>query len=126
MAPKQVVESDKGLKSPLLSQAIVHNGTVYVSGNVGLDIAANKIVEGSTYDRSVQALKNIEVVLQEAGSSLSNLVKVNIYITSMENYAAVNKAYLELIPDPKPARTCVAVKELPFGTDVEIEAIAHL
>ena len=76
MAPKQVVKSDKGLKSPLLNQAIVHNGTVYVSGHVGLDVATNQIVEGSAYDRAVQALKNIDIVLQEAGSSLSNLVKV--------------------------------------------------
>jgi enamine deaminase RidA (YjgF/YER057c/UK114 family) len=53
MAPKQVVVSDKGIKSPLFSQAIIHNGTVYVAGNIGLDVAANKVVEGSVADRTV-------------------------------------------------------------------------
>lgn len=81
MSPKQVVNSAQGLQSPLLSQAIVHNGVVYVSGNVGRDNVANKMVEGGTYERSVQALKNIDIVLQEAGSSLSNLVKVTHHQT---------------------------------------------
>ena len=93
MAPKQQVVSDKAMKSPLLSQAIIHNGTVYVSGNVGMDPATNKFVEGSVSDRTVreviafathsslilaerQALENIRVVLEEAGSSLQNLIKV--------------------------------------------------
>jgi len=126
MAPKQVVTSDKGLKSPLFSQAIIHNGTVYCSGSVGLVPATGKLVEGSVEDRTRQALDNLKVVLEEAGSSLQNIVKMNIFITDMADYAAMNKAFLEIVPDPKPCRTCVAVKELPMKTDVEIECIAHL
>ncbi|KAG9770074.1 hypothetical protein ABEF95_008724 [Exophiala dermatitidis] len=126
MAPKQPVVSEKGLKSPLFSQAIIHNGTVYVSGNIGIDPASGKLVEGSITDRTKQALENIKNVLEEAGSSLQNIVKMNIFIVDMADYAAMNKAFLEIIPDPKPARTCVCVKELPMQTDVEIECIAHL
>lgn len=110
MAPKQVVFSEKGLKSNLLSQAIIHNGTIYVSGHIGLDTATMQVVEGSVADRTKKALENIQVVLEEAGSSLQNILKVihpllrmrrrythycakmNIYITSMEDYAAMNKA----------------------------------
>ncbi|EXJ85099.1 endoribonuclease L-PSP [Capronia epimyces CBS 606.96] len=126
MAPKQPVVSEKGIKSPLFSQAIVHNGTVYVSGNIGLVPATGKIVEGSVADRTRQALENIKNVLEEAGSSLQNIVKINIFLTDMADYAAMNKAFLEIVPDPKPARSCVCVKELPNKTDVEIECIAHL
>ncbi|KAK5049476.1 hypothetical protein LTR84_004405 [Exophiala bonariae] len=92
MAPKQVVFSEKGLKSPLLSQAIIHNGTVYVSGHIGLDTATNQVVEGSVADRTRKALENIKIVLEEAGSSLEKILKMNIYITSMQDYAAMNQA----------------------------------
>ncbi|KIX07594.1 uncharacterized protein Z518_02247 [Rhinocladiella mackenziei CBS 650.93] len=117
MTPKQQITSEKGLKSPLFSQAIVHNGTVYVSGNIGIVPSTMQIVEGTVADRTKQALENIKVVLEEAGSSLQNIVKMNIYLTNMEDYAAMNEAFLKTIPDPKPARTCVCVKELPFKTD---------
>ncbi|KAJ9611358.1 hypothetical protein H2200_004542 [Cladophialophora chaetospira] len=126
MAPKQIVSTEKGLKSNLLSQATIHNGTVFVSGNIGLDMSTMKVVEGSVADRTKQALENIRVVLEAAGSSFEQLLKVNIYLTSMDDYSAMNATYVKIIPDPKPARTCVCVKELPFKTDVEIEAIAAL
>lgn len=77
MAPKQVVFSEKGLKSNLLSQAIVHNGTIYVSGHIGIDTATMQVVEGSVADRTRKALENIQVVLEEAGSSLKNILKVD-------------------------------------------------
>jgi 2-iminobutanoate/2-iminopropanoate deaminase len=70
----------------------------------------------STHTR--QALQNISTVLDAAGSSLNNIIKATVYLTSMDNYAAHNKVWCELIPDPKPARTCVAVAGLPMGTDV--------
>ncbi|KIV82588.1 hypothetical protein PV11_04688 [Exophiala sideris] len=126
MAPKQPITSEKGIKSPLFSQAIVHNGTVYCSGSVGIDPSTMKVVEGSVADRTKQVFENIKNVLEEAGSSLQNIVKMNIYLTDMADYAAMNNVFLATIPDPKPARTCVCVKELPGKTDVEIEVIAHL
>lgn len=69
---------------------------------------------------------NLQAVLEAAGTSIDNVVKVNIFLTKMENFAAINKVYAEFFhKDPKPARTCVAVHELPLGTDVEIECTAH-
>lgn len=76
MANRQVVDAAKGLKTPLLSQGIIHGNTVFVSGNVGLDTSTNKIIEGSVSDRTRQALQNIQVVLEEAGSSLQRMLKV--------------------------------------------------
>ncbi|RSL61695.1 hypothetical protein BHE90_002195 [Fusarium euwallaceae] len=111
---------------PQFSQAIKHNGLVFCSGNIGA-IPGKKLelVEGTVKDRTRQALKNIEAVLKEAGSSLQNVVKVNIFITKMADFALVNEAYDEFFTEaPKPARTCVAVFELPLGTDVEIECTA--
>ncbi|KAK5942274.1 hypothetical protein PMZ80_004837 [Knufia obscura] len=126
MPAREVITAADGLRSPLLSQAIKYGDTIYLSGSVGMDFTTMKLIEGSVADRTKKALQNLEIVLKEAGSSLNNLLKVNIYIKSMQDYAAMNHAYTEMIPDPKPARTCVAVADLPMGTDVEIECTAHL
>jgi reactive intermediate/imine deaminase len=74
-----------------------------------------------------QALTNLSEVLKAAGSGIENVVKVNIFLTNMENFAAMNKVYDTFFSkEPKPCRTCVAVHQLPLGTDVEIELTAHL
>ena len=93
----------------------------------------------------MQCIRNLSAVLEEAGSSLHNVVRVGVFLTDMSNFAAMNKVYETMFKDPKPVsasqlslravclrdvhlqcRTCVAVKELPMRTDVEIECIAHL
>ncbi|GJN72704.1 endoribonuclease L-PSP [Purpureocillium lilacinum] len=130
MAPKyEAVRTDGApLPLPQFSQAVKYNGMVYCSGNIGaVPGKAFELVEGTVKDRARQALRNISAVLEAAGSRLENIVKLNIYITSMKDFALVNEAYDEFFTwDPKPARTCVAVHELPLGTDVEIECTAHL
>jgi len=73
-------------------------------------------------NRKAQALKNLSAVLEAAGSSIDNVVKVNVFLTDMANFAAMNKVYEGVFQkEPKPCRTCVAVHQLPLGTDVEIE-----
>ncbi|KAF5666766.1 endoribonuclease L-PSP [Fusarium heterosporum] len=116
---------------PQFSQAIKYNGMVYCSGNIGAIPGTNfAMAEGTVKDRTAskrQAIKNLEAILKESGSGLRNIVKMNIYITNMENFALVNEAYDEFFTwTPKPARTCVAVFQLPLGTDVEIECTAFL
>ncbi|CAK7233198.1 hypothetical protein SBRCBS47491_008527 [Sporothrix bragantina] len=112
---------------PFFSQAIKSNGMVYCSGQVGVDPKTGEMVEGSIQDRTRQILKNMSAVLEAAGSSIDNVVKVNIFITAMDNFGAVNEVYKEFFSvDPKPCRTCVAVYQLPRGTDVEIECTAAL
>lgn len=74
-----------------------------------------------------QALTNLSAVLSAAGSSIDNVVKVNVFLTDMKDFAAMNGVYAKVFSaDPKPVRTCVAVHQLPLGTDVEIELTAHL
>ncbi|KAM3067726.1 hypothetical protein ACMFMG_011462 [Clarireedia jacksonii] len=128
MPQKEAVSTDQAPPPlPFFSQAIKCQGMVYCSGSVGMDPATNKLVEGSVGDRCAQTIRNLSAVLTAAGSSLDNVVKVNVFLDNMENFAAMNKVYAEFFnKDPKPVRTCVAVKQLPLGTDVEIECVAHL
>ncbi|CAD6586595.1 MAG: hypothetical protein ASARMPREDX12_002468 [Alectoria sarmentosa] len=100
---------------PVYSQAIVCNGMVYCSGQVAMHPESKTMIQGGISDRTAQCFKNLSAVLEEAGSSMKNVVRVGVFLTDMTNFAAMNKC-----------RTCVAVKELPMRTDVEIELIAHL
>ncbi|KAJ6078401.1 hypothetical protein N7467_008154 [Penicillium canescens] len=126
---KEVVVTNKSplpLKPSPYSAAVKHGGLVFCSGNIGMDPVNEKLVEGDVGDRTRQSLRNISAVLEAAGISLQNVVRTNVYLTSMDDFATMNKAYLEFFPDYVPARTCVAVKALPLGTDVEIECTAHI
>ncbi|KAK4131396.1 YjgF-like protein [Trichocladium antarcticum] len=123
--PKAVLTANAPPPIPQLSQAIKHNGLVYCSGSLGVSPATGEFVAGTVKDRTRQTLKNMSAVLEAAGSSLGNVVKVNIFLTSMADFAAVNEVYDEFFTSlPKPCRTCVAVHQLPMGTDVEIECTA--
>lgn len=145
---KEAVRTDKAPPPmPFFSQAIKCGGMVYCSGSIGMDPTTSKVIEGNVADRTVcvppflivpyhtflqtyfsqeQAIKNLAAVLEAAGSSLDNVVKVNIFLTNMENFAAMNAVYAKFFnKEPKPCRTCVAVHQLPLGTDVEIELTAH-
>lgn len=107
--------------APFLSQGIVVGDVVYCSGQLGVDPKTGKMVEGSVKDRTRQILKNLSAVLEAGGSSLQDAIKVNIFLADMADFPAVNEVYDSFFVDPKPVRTCVAVKTLPAGSDVEIE-----
>ncbi|KAK2809975.1 hypothetical protein FQN50_003389 [Emmonsiellopsis sp. PD_5] len=125
---KQVVLTDKAPPPiPVLSQGIIHNGIVYCSGQVGMDPATGKLVEGTVQDRTAQIFRNLSAVLEKAGSSLDKAIKVNVFLANMEDFAAMNEIYAQFLSkEPKPVRTCVSVKALPLGTDVEIECSAYI
>ncbi|KAF2170840.1 hypothetical protein M409DRAFT_63887 [Zasmidium cellare ATCC 36951] len=118
MAPKQVVMTASAPKpiAGVYSQAIVAKGTVYY----------DSLKETSETARILQCIKNLTHVLEAAGTSIDNVIKVNVFITDMEYFSTMNAVYKLYWGDEKPSRTCVAVKELPRGTDVEIECIAVL
>ncbi|KAH7403168.1 Endoribonuclease L-PSP/chorismate mutase-like protein [Cadophora sp. MPI-SDFR-AT-0126] len=128
MAAKTAVVTDKAPPPlPFFSQAIKCNGMVYCSGSIGMDPVEMKLVEGGVERRTEQALANLSAVLTAAGSSIDNVVKVNVFLTDMKDFSAMNEVYAKVFSkDPKPVRTCVAVHQLPLGTDVEIELTAHL
>jgi 2-iminobutanoate/2-iminopropanoate deaminase len=106
------------------SQAIVAGGTVYCSGQIGLDPATAELAEGLEA-QAERALRNLSAVLDAAGATLADVVKTTIFLTDMGDFAAVNAIYASAMPDPPPARSTVAVAGLPKGALVEIEAIAR-
>ncbi len=107
------------------SQAIVHNGTVYVSGQLGLDPATGRLEEGVAAQAS-RALDNIKSILLAAGAEPAAILKATVFMTDLGEFATVNKIMEERLPAPFPARSCVEVSALPKGALVEIEVIAGL
>ena len=106
------------------SQAIVANGMVYCSGQIPIDPATNTIHAETIEEQTRQAIANLKNVLEAAGSGLDKVVKTTVFISDMNDFAALNAVYAELFGDSKPARSCVEVSALPKGGLVEIEAIA--
>ncbi|CEI70262.1 unnamed protein product [Fusarium venenatum] len=121
--------------SNLMNQAIIANGFVFTSGGVAMDPKTGKIIDGdieahtlTTANEAVlllqrQIIRNLGAILDEAGSSLNDVVEVNIYLSDMKYYAKMNEVYSEYWGDLKPARTCVAVKSLPMNANIEIKCV---
>ncbi|KAF9451413.1 YjgF-like protein, partial [Macrolepiota fuliginosa MF-IS2] len=111
---------------PVYSQAITSKGFVFVSGNIGCDRDL-KVYEGGVKVETRAALENIKKVLKAAGTTLDNVIKVNIFISDFEDFQSMNEVYKEYFdPQQMPARTCVQVAVLPLKAAVEIECIATL
>ena len=106
------------------SQAIRANGFVFCSGQIPIDPAAGAVVATTVEDQTRQAITNLRQVLEAAGSGLDKVVKTTVFISDMNDFAAVNGVYAELFGDTKPARSCVQVARLPKDVKIEIEAIA--
>lgn len=105
------------------SQAIVTDNLVFTQGVICLT-SQGKMLEGTTEEQVHQIMENLKAILNEAGTSLDNVVKVTIYMTEMSLYGEINKVYGSYFSDPYPAREAVCVKELPLGAKVEISMIA--
>lgn len=106
------------------SQAIEANGTVYVSGQLGIDPSTGSFAEGGAVAQARQSLTNISNILKEAGMSMKNVVKVTVLLADINDFAAVNEIYKDFFEAPFPARSAFAVAALPKGGKIEIEAIA--
>ena len=106
------------------SQANEANGTVYVSGQLGIDPATGNFAEGGAVTQARQSLTNISNILKEAGLSMKNVVKVTVLLADINDFAAVNEIYKDFFEAPFPARSAFAVAALPKGGKIEIEAIA--
>lgn len=106
------------------SQAVEAGGTLYISGQLGIDPKTGKLVEGDVKAQTRQALKNIEAILQAAGFSFIEVVKSTCLLSDIANFKAMNEVYAEFYFEHQPARAAFAVKDLPLGALVEIETIA--
>ncbi|MFC4440000.1 MULTISPECIES: RidA family protein [Natrialbaceae] len=108
------------------SQAVVHDDTVYVSGQGPVNPDTGEVDVESIEEQTARTLENIGAILEEAGTSLENVVKANVYVTDMDDYDAVNESYAEYVSEPYPARCAVEVSDLPIDIGVEIEVVAAL
>jgi 2-iminobutanoate/2-iminopropanoate deaminase len=108
------------------SQAVVHNGVVYVAGQLGIDPANPKAGPGSIEAQTEQTLKNIQAILQAAGSGLPHVLQMTIYVSDIDLWGKVNEVYTRVMGDHRPARAVVPVKELHYGYQLEVQAIAAL
>ena len=127
MAQKRVVETGGAPKAiGPYSQAIVHGGIVYCSGQIPLDPATGQIVEGGIAEQTVRVLENLKAVLEAAGSSLDGVLKTTVFLKDMAEFAPMNEVYGRYFHVNPPARATVEAARLPRDARVEIECIAAL
>ncbi|MEM4151956.1 MAG: RidA family protein [Nitrososphaerota archaeon] len=107
------------------SQAIKAGGWIFVAGQVAIDPSTGKVVGGDIKAQTRRTLENIREILAAAGASLKDVVKVNVYLTRPEDFAAMNEVYRDFFPQGPPARTTVAVKIVDEAYLIEIDAIAY-
>ena len=108
------------------SQAIKVGNLVYTSGQIPIDPATGSFVEGGIKEQARQSLTNVKAILEEAGLTMSNVVKTTVFMADMADFADMNAVYAEFFAEPYPARSAVAVKTLPKGALVEIEVVAEI
>ena len=121
---KKILDSSNAPK-PLghYSQAIEINNTIYLSGQIGLNPETNSLAKNLASEAE-QVMSNIKAVLQSANLSLDNIVKVTIYLKSMDFFQKFNDVYTNVMKDNRPARSCIAVAELPKDANIEVDVIA--
>ena len=107
------------------SQAIEVDGFIYASGQLPVDPATGSFPEGGIKEQTHQSLTNVQSILKAAGTDLGHVVKTTVFLASMDDFAAMNEVYAEFFSQPYPARSAVAVKQLPKGALVEIVVVAH-
>jgi reactive intermediate/imine deaminase len=105
------------------SQAVKVGTTVWLSGQIPLIPDSMELVTGDIKDQATQVFKNLAAVAEAAGGSLNRAVKINISLTNLEHFTAVNAVMASFLQEPYPARACVQVAALPKGVDIEVEAI---
>ncbi|MDA3879920.1 MAG: RidA family protein [Prolixibacteraceae bacterium] len=122
---KQIIHTEKAPAAVgPYNQAIEMNGMLFISGQVPLNPQTGKLVEADISKQTTQVLENIGAILEQAGYSYANVVKTTCLLTDMANFKAMNEVYASYFKTEQPARAAFAVKELPLGALIEIEAIA--
>ena len=122
---REIVQTEKAPKAiGPYAQAIKVNGLVYTAGQIPLDPRTGEMTEGGITAQTRQVLENLKAVLEAAGSSFNQVVKATVFLKNMSEFTAMNEVYSEYLGDVKPARSTVAVAELPRGALVEIDLVA--
>ena len=121
---KDVRTNDAPKPAGHYSQAIVHDGLVYVSGQLPIDSKREDKHVGSIEEQTEQVLRNLDAILKKANSDRDHVLKVTVYVSDIALWARVNAVYARFFGDHRPARAVVPTRELHFGFQIEIEAIA--
>ena len=108
------------------SQAVVANGMLFASGQLGIDPTTGEFAGADVRSQAEQSVKNVAAILEAAGTDAAHVVKTTVFLTDMANFATLNEVYSTLFKAPFPARSAVAVAQLPKGGLVEIEIVAVL
>jgi 2-iminobutanoate/2-iminopropanoate deaminase len=106
------------------SQAIAIGSFLFLSGQIPIDPDTEKIISGDIVSQTERVMQNIQAVLKAHDMDFSHVVKAGIFLKNMDHFSSVNEVYSQYFKEPFPARSCVAVRELPKGVDIEIEVIA--
>jgi len=125
MPRKAVKLANPALDALPFSAAVKAGKTIFLSGQVGVDPASGALVRGGVAAEVDQIFANLGSVLAAAGKDLGDVIKANVYLAHMDDYAAMNEAYARAFEKPYPARTCIGVAALPLNARVEIEVIAR-
>ncbi len=124
---RQVIKTDKAPAAiGTYSQALRVGTTVYLSGQIPLDPASMELVSGDMRVQIERVFRNLQAVAQEAGGTLADIVKLNVYLTELSHFALVNEVMAAFFSEPYPARAAVGVAALPRGAGIEIDAIMVL
>lgn len=121
---KEIKTANAPLPVGPYSQAIQHGNFLFCSGQIAINPKTNEVLKGSVQEQAALAMENIKNVLEAAGLGFDNVAKTTIFLTKMSDFATVNEVYAKYFRAPFPARSTVAVSELPKGVQVEIEVIA--
>jgi 2-iminobutanoate/2-iminopropanoate deaminase len=127
MSEKIAFQTDKAaiLGGPY-SQAIIHNGLIFLSGQGAFNPQTNQVMPGTIEEETALALENIRIILEEAGSSIDNLLQVRVYLADIREYGRFNEVYKRIFQKDFPARSCIQAGKLPFDIRVEIDAIGFI
>ena len=123
-AVRKVITFDNTPVKRPYSPAIEVNGTLYVSGQIAIDQLTGKLIEGKIEDQTRQVLKNLKNVIEKAGYTMDNVARCTVLLSDIAFYPTVNKIYMDFFPKDPPARMAFAVKDLPKGALIEIDATA--
>lgn len=108
------------------SQGIKAANLIFTSGQLPMDPKTSEIIDGDIQEMTLLCLKNVQAILKESGAAIENIIKVNVYVTNIEDFSKINETYANFFGDHKPTRSLVEVSKLPKDAQVEIEAIAAL
>ncbi len=122
---KRIIATENAPKAvAAYSQAVEMNGMLFISGQIPIDPATGKMVEGGIEEQTLQVMKNIGAVLEAAGYGYPDVVKSTCFLSDIANFKDMNDVYAQFYTENRPARSAFAVKDLPLGALIEIETIA--